>query len=370
MCTRRGSGWSPLWRPCSGKESLVERCRQCVMPGGVAAIGQDGVCSFCAHDPGLLEYKGEDSLREILERHKARSRREGRRYDCLLRTSGGKDSLGALLRLVKDYDMKVLAFTYESSFTHPQATENVRVAVERLGIDLVVNRNDRVQKRYVRHNLLAFAGQEPDRLPGLSHLLCVGCVEGTRYAAARCARKHGIKLVVSGGCPIEVDLQNYDRSPGSAVGLADHTTQAWRLRRLRVSRLPFLPMLWDPRYPKNVLRYLKLPNPLSYVGSALDGMEYVALHTYVEWNEVELLDKLRGALGWRNPEGRTSTKRFDCKIHQLLDGIRRKHMGLSEKEAELSAMIRRGMLSRDAALGAWRSSSRRRSACCPQRWRT
>jgi hypothetical protein len=328
------------------------------MPDTVARLSEDGVCSFCLHDEGEVSYRGEDELRALLDRHKRESERTGRKYDCIVRVSGGKDSLSALYRLATEYDANVLAFNYEGAFTHPQATENLRRAAEILDVDFVIHRDDRVQKRYVAHNLKALLRRLPDRLPLMSHLVCTGCREGIDYPAIDLALKHGIKLMFSGGCPVEADLQWLVRLRRDSRVHTNLFPTPWKLRGVRAKEALADPFFWHPGYWRNVLRYLALPSPVPYALKKLRGVESTAFYDYCRWGEKEIIALLEEDLGWRRPAGQSTTKRFDCKLHPILNAIRRKYTGVCEEEVQLSCMIRRGLLTREAAMERLRTSRR------------
>jgi tRNA(Ile)-lysidine synthase TilS/MesJ len=95
----------------------MKRCTRCVLPENAPGISfdQHGVCNYC-HSYKKLTYKGESALVKLLDSH----RRRDSRYDCMVPVSGGRDSSFTLLKMVKDYGMKVLAIHYENPFTDPQ----------------------------------------------------------------------------------------------------------------------------------------------------------------------------------------------------------------------------------------------------------
>lgn len=319
------------------------------MPDSAAPLFPDGTCTFCHQDQSEVHYRGEDILRAQLDAQKAESRRLGRKYDCLIRVSGGKDSLSALYRLVTEYDVKVLAFTYQNVFTHPQATENLQRAIKILNVDLVVNTDDSIQKKYVRRNLLRFLSEPAKRLPLLCHLICVGCVEGTRYAAQRLARKHNIHFLMGGGCPIEIDLKYFAPRKAPPGGMEYLGHDLWKVRRMHMIDAAKYPFFWNLRYPRNILRHIMFPNPLDFIRNRLFGFKYETFYSYRKWDEDEILKLLQEKVGWKKPSDRSNTKRFDCDLHLLLNKIRRKYLGLSEKEVEYSMMVHRGMITRDEA---------------------
>jgi len=350
------------------------------MPGQVVPLNEDHVCSFCVHDTPSLYY-GEDALRQVFDRHKAQSRAQNRPYDCLLLLSGGKDSIYALYKLVKDFDMNVLAYSYYTAFVDEQAPLNVQNAVETLGVDLLINRHDEAQKRYLRHNIAKFATADISTSKGkaslaaVSHLLCVGCGDGYRKSAYQVAKKHGIQLMIDGGGnPVAANL-NIFLNPASK-------TRYQELVAKPLMEVCVNPVFRNVFYYKNILRHMPILNPdivlrslanktgiqLSTIYETIKkiqgrgGIEELGLYNYVAWDERVMVDTIERELGWRRAAGRSTTTRFDCKVHILLDHIRKQTLGVAEKEVLYSNMIRREMLTRDEALQRIETENREEEA--------
>ena len=100
-------------------------------------------------------------------------RRPDSKYDCIVMLSGGRDSSYVLLKVVKDYGMKVLAVNYENPFTHPQAKKNITNAVTALGVDLVFikDRNDRHIKTLGANVQAWFKNPSP----AMIGMVCIAC---------------------------------------------------------------------------------------------------------------------------------------------------------------------------------------------------
>ena len=116
----------------------MRRCKQCLLPEAVegAEIDAHGVCKFCREfEPGQISSAEAErqSRLEDLERTLEQCRGQGK-YDCLVPFSGGKDSALLLYKLVKEYGLKVLAFTVDVNIPDV-AWDNIRRTNETLGID-------------------------------------------------------------------------------------------------------------------------------------------------------------------------------------------------------------------------------------------
>lgn len=326
------------------------RCESCVIPEGKFNLATEGECQFCTSSK-MKKVGDPEVFKKMLETEKSESERLGRKYDCVLMVSGGKDSLSTLYRLVHDYGLKVLGFNYDGGFTEPQAKENLRSAIDILNVDLEVNDDGSHQRDYLRHNILFLTKQPPSRLPTFSHLLCVGCVEGCIRPAFAMAKRHGVNLVLSGGNPTEVDFRYFftpfgdDQYQYISQGIPHYFAKKF----LEVATSPGM---WNPVYGKNIRNHLSLGEIAGVVLGKLPSSRptLLSFYNHVEWNEREILDLVEGNLNWSRPKGRSTTTRFDCQIHVLLDRIRKRHMGVSEKEITYSVMAKSGMITREEAM--------------------
>ncbi len=116
----------------------MRRCKQCLLPEAVPDAGLDDndICRPCReYQPGVAtDAESERADREAdLEKALEACRGQGK-YDCLVPFSGGKDSALLLYKLVKEYDMNVLAFTVDVNIPDI-AWQNIRRTNETLGID-------------------------------------------------------------------------------------------------------------------------------------------------------------------------------------------------------------------------------------------
>ena len=105
------------------ESSNIYRCTKCVLPSTMPSIEFDdaGVCNYC-HSYAKQKLNGEDALSKI----PATARETNGEHDCIVNISGGRDSSYTILKLVKDYGMRVLAVNYQNPFTHPLATQNIK----------------------------------------------------------------------------------------------------------------------------------------------------------------------------------------------------------------------------------------------------
>jgi len=330
----------------------MKRCKKCVLPARVVGLSADGVCALCRSDDGSLHYRGEQALLELLEASRRQAARRGAKYDCIVPVSGGKDSTYALHQMVTRHHMRTLAFYYESPFAEETSKQNLDNAVRILGVELVRNTDSREQQRYLKRNLRCI-GLEPPRRRGLvAGLLCTACNEGYKNRAYALAAEHKVNLIMQGGCPVEPDLMAFrelgKRPSRRSEYLRVAARELWELITDR--------FFHDRAYHKNISLYT--PMLLSLAGRVIPAAQSrfppditrVSYHDFIPWDEQRIVSTLSEELQWRRPPGRSTTTRFDCKVHSLLEGLRKKYLGVSEVEVMYSMMIRKGMLTRQEAL--------------------
>ena len=259
----------------------MDRCSRCVLPSSTPNItfNEEGVCNYCLSYQKFV-HGGEDELIKLLDSH-----RGNEKYDCIVTISGGRDSAYVLLKLVKDYGMKVLAVNYDNPFTHPQATENIKNMIRLLDVDIVQFRQkNQIHERALRHYLGVWL-KKPS--PAAVPMVCIGCRLMWRDII-RTARKHGIRCVVSGGNPLE-----YTSFKQILLNIPDGSwTKFYSPRHLpgiALAASKHMPYLINPRYLPVTLTSFLFTNPTA-IGSMILGRDIkkIDLFHFIEWDENEI----------------------------------------------------------------------------------
>ena len=321
----------------------MKLCNRCIMPNKppISYLDDHGVCNYCrSHQE--IKYQGEEALIKIL----AEGRNQKNKYDCMVNISGGRDSAFALLSLVKDYHMRVLAVNYANPFTDEQAKKNIKNMVRLLGVDLVqFNLKSHIHERILRNNIRVwFKNPSAAMVP----IICIGC-KIIWPEILKIARENHVRCIVNGGNPYE--YTSFKKallgvSPSANLKLT-YLTNIIGLLRESLRNLSYL----NPQYlPITVKGYL-FANQYA-MGSRLLARKIrrIDFFHYIPWDEEKVISRIQSELGWDYPRDLNSTWRFDCKISHLKDFMYLTTIGITEKDDFYSKMIREGRITREKAL--------------------
>lgn len=318
------------------------RCTKCVLTDNTPNIVFDeaGVCNYC-HTYQKFQYKGEAELLRTLDSF----RRPDSKYDCLVGVSGGKDSSYLLLTLVKDYRMKVLAVNYENPFTVPQARINIDNAIKALNIDIVRFQDKNNSHRKVFRNTVTAWFRRPS--PALIPIVCIGC-KPAWIEIYRIAKRYDIHCIASGGNPFEVI--SFKRE---MVGISRDEDPRRAFFKYIYSLREILenPAYLDPRIVLTLIKSYLFGSPYS-IGIRLSwpNIKWVELFNYIEWNEQEILSRIKAELDWDSPPELISTWRFDCRVKHLVDFMYMNTLNMTDKDDFYAKMVREGLMTRENAL--------------------
>jgi hypothetical protein len=311
----------------------MKRCARCVLPETFPGIsfGEDGVCSVC-HDfdtrnsGGLAKHR-----RESLDRLIEASRSGGRgRYDAVVAFSGGKDSTFLLSVLKEQYDLRLLAVTFDNGFLSQASFSNMRKAVHALDVEHVIIRIPQSRMNAVVLSS-ALARVYPDHLTKFGSGVCISCIRMVMTFGLRIAIEKQVPLVMLG------------TSPGQL--LRSEEELIYQDNKIPFALLQQLFSKLAERTGPWVYEYVMLTqkeyaaDPFPYFVSPLPILGY---------DEGEIYRRI-GALGWSKPVDvdRSST---NCRLNSF--GIIR-HQNLYRFHPyayEMSQLVRLGSISRDEAL--------------------
>lgn len=321
----------------------MTRCTRCVLPDSTPKIkfDENGVCNYC-HAYKNYQYKGEAALVKLLDTF----RRPNSKYDCMVPVSGGKDSTFTLLKLTKDYGMKVLAVNYDNPYSDPLANKNVEQMANLLNVDLIRVRLKREAHEKSFKQLLNAWMRKPD--PALIPVMCSAC-HLMWYHFIKIARKHDIRLLVSGNDPFEeTDFKVKLVSDAVIDDVKQNFTKTiFGVIKKSARNLSY----FHPRQLPMMIKGYLFGNHLA-IGSRVYGrkIEKIELFSYLPWNEQEILSRITTELDWNANAKYERTWRFDCKVTCVKDYMYMKSLGLTERDDLYAKLVREGIMTREQAL--------------------
>jgi len=301
----------------------------------------NGVCIFC-HQSKIIECKGEEKLLKLLDSFRSSEKK----YDCIVTLSGGRDSTYTLLKMVKDYKMKVLAVNYANPFTDPVAKKNIENAVKYLNVDLIqFQLENHNHEKTFRHNFTTWL-KDPN--PALIPMLCISC-KTIWYTILKIAKQQDIRCIISGGNPYEDNSFKKELLNVSSDEKIENTF----VKAITgiISETIKNPGYYHPAFIPTLMKGYLFGDPYC-LGSRLLGREVsrIELFNYIEWNEDEILSRIRNELHWDSPHNLPSTWRFDCHVGHLKEFLYLKTIGMTERDDLYAKMVRQGLITRDEAL--------------------
>jgi hypothetical protein len=238
----------------------------------------------------------------------------GRKYDCIVGVSGGRDSTYCLYK-AKELGLRPLAVCVNNGWHAGVARDNVRKVVEALGVDLKVINNDWKQLGPMYSAFLKAS------VPSV----CGPCFVGTISHLYKTAAEEGISYIILG---------------------ASFRTEG------------IVPLRWnyiDGKYFDHIVRtftdldtrdYNKttIPNLLNY--ALIKKIKVIQLPLYVEYNNERIDQVLREKFDWVDGGGH----HFDCLYKPLALHVRHGKFGVDPRKVSYSALVRSKEMSREAAL--------------------
>jgi hypothetical protein len=313
----------------------MRKCSRCILPASVPGIEFDseGVCNFC-REYKRKKYLGEEKLAQIFGSVQAL----GRKYDCLVPLSGGRDSTFVLYFARVKYNLKIIGVHYDNEFSTKEAITNVNQACERLNVDLSVIRS----KRNIAHKIVKY------RLASLTSLssgagACWACAQGYRRAVYGAALKSNTPLILWGSGDNEyiIDIQSK-----AFAHLKQNPTKYRKILKLNFYIAEFYQFLQRLESPVPGNSLFKRGHP----SLKNDAVKEIRLFDYIPWERKKVEKTIVNELGWQKPSERVSSWKADCKINELVNFICFSLFGCSLHCFGYTGMINEGQMTREEAL--------------------
>ena len=308
------------------KDIYYQRCSRCISDTSIPGIRFDkfGVCNYCLlHDKWSNLYpndqKGERILKKIISGIKKDG--EGKKYDCVVGISGGRDSTYILYLIVNKYKLRPLAVHFNDGFDNPVGGENMLNATRKLGVELITITSDWREAKDLKISFLK--ASTPD--------LNEGTDVGIGAACYGVAHKKKIKHILFG--------QSFRTEGIKPLSWAFIEGDYLRSVQKKFGTLQL--KKWEPNRPD----YNLGPKELFYY-SIFKGIKLHAPLYYEKYIRKEAEEIISRELDWVYP----GAHYYDDLYWSLITYVHRVKFNIDFRLNSYSALIRDGQMSRDEAL--------------------
>ena len=307
-------------------------CKQCVLPEAKPNVyfNSEGVCNLCieyASDQktGQKNKLLESDLVKLLNKHKGKGK-----YDVLAMCSGGKDSTSALYYMKTRYKMNVLAFTFDNGFETEEALENVRRAVDKLGVDFLFFKSNYMKGMFSK--ILE---------TGSKAVICHPCSLWYMNLAYDTAARYDIPLIIAGWTKGQSTSQEVMSKCGCNAASPE-------FKDMSAATKEFI-----DQYVRTDPRYKDFPVSMEEVlkrAQAKHKTLVLSPHWFLPFDQETYVETIKRELGWQYPKLSYPGRSTNCALNFISVANAMKHYGYTHYHVEMSKLIRQGVLTREEAL--------------------
>jgi N-acetyl sugar amidotransferase len=295
-------------------------CTRCIMDDTVKGItfDKDGECPLCKiHDKLQKKYPlNKESDRELARLVEVIAKTgKGKKYDCIVGVSGGRDSTYTLYNTVK-LGLKPLVVHFDNGWNSDIAVQNIKKITKQLGVDLYTHVADWEEFKDLQRAFLKASvsdAEVPTDWVIFSVLFKVAAAEKIKYII------HGHSFRTEGTTPL-----TWTYMDGRYVNQIH--------KKFGSGRAKSFPIM-------NLLEYLHY--------TLILGIKQIRILNYIQYDEKEVMDLITKEFSWRDYGG----KHHESKYTAFFQGyILTRKFNIDKRKLHLSALIRSGQTSRENAL--------------------
>ncbi|MCB9204930.1 MAG: N-acetyl sugar amidotransferase [Flavobacteriales bacterium] len=312
----------------NGKETNLEyqRCTRCVQDSSVPGIHFDdeGICNFChLHDRMEAMFPDGEDGKRMLERmfSSIKKKAKGKKYDCVVGISGGRDSTVLLRKMVKEWGLRPLAVHFNDGFDNPVAGENMVTACKKLGVELRTITSDWREAKDLKITFLK--ASTPD--------LNLGTDIGIGSSLYGVAHKEGIRSVIIG--------QSFRTEGVKPLSWSFFDGDYLRNVQKKLGSIELRP--WKPDDPAFNLGMKEL-----FYYTVIKGIRTYTPMYYADYDRKKEEKLIKEELDWVYP----GAHYFDDLYHSLIKYVHRIKFNIDLNMNSDSALVRTGQMDREKAL--------------------
>ena len=323
----------------------MNRCQDCFLPEGKfnVVLNDKGICNYCdhfeQHKHNILNIGGrEQMLARRFQKFKGKYE-----YDAIVGLSGGKDSTYVLYQMVKKYNLKVLAATYDNGFLTDFARQSIKNTVEKLGVDYYYHRPN-----WTTHKKFYKAAVKKMGDP------CIACAIGGYFLAIKFCYERKVPFFVHGRTPFQMYRNFYENNNDffltfMKLNLMEHsfTTMSKVYGRINENMKQFVYGIAD-----NAQEGKEIADEFFIDSSVLTEEfvpEFLAYFLFEEYDEDRIKKQIADTLGWEKPASDNLLGHYDCAIHDAAGHMYKKLNDVDVLEPDIAVMARFGAINRERA---------------------
>jgi N-acetyl sugar amidotransferase len=301
-----------------------KRCSKCILPETYPDIRFDpnGVCHKC--NEAEKKYSNQDYVKsaEELETIFKWAKSQGKRFDCIVPFSGGKDSSYTLYLCRRQYGLKTLAVNFNNGLRTPEALTNIEEIVKETDSGYVCYGPPWETMKKLFREFLLKTGQ-----------FCFPCDMGIWATVHRVAEQYDVPLIVSG-----FSAQIESRGPK----IYSYSNRLFRtIAQSSLSKTELQDFVEETTFDK-LLRRLKHLRITRY-------RRQISLPDYMVWDDKVIKNTISEKLKWQKKDD-GSSDHIDCLFAPMKNYLVVQKWGFGEKTTKYSAMARAGQMTRQEAL--------------------
>ena len=325
----------------------MHRCRSCLLPNSYPMIqfDENGICNNCRNYIPE-KYKGKEKRDELISQAKEKNGK----YDCLIGLSGGRDSSYLAYKVVRDFGLHPLAYSYDNGHMPDSAKKNVKNIGKILGIETIIVDEEASRNRELFKRMFLTWAKNPSL--GMIQAFCIGCRGGINKSALRILEENDMKYLIDGGNYLErtsyklgvLGIRKDDFSP------FEPSKEGYLQTKCSLAFSLLKEVVRNPRYASFPIIKNGLKDFLDGFGKYQSVIK-IQPFMFERYDEKKVLDIITKELGWDTPSYFPVPWRADCTIAMLKNYCYLKMVGFSDYDCALSNMIREKYIDRKTALG-------------------
>jgi hypothetical protein len=328
----------------------MKRCTKCILPETFPGISFDekGVCNYCKGYT-KVSVLGEEALKQELSKYM----NKGKKYDCLVPISGGRDSSFTLYQIVKKYGMRSLAITVDSGAIAAEGYRNIEKITKTLDVEHVWLKDETRIETAQKNTKIKFHAWL--KKPSINTIVPVlnAADKQMNLQMFRYAHEHKIPLVLGGN---NIGNSTFEQEHFKTGFLGVFPNERGFYSESDKFKLSLL-FGWE--FFKNRHNY-HWSVFSEYLGGAFvyffenvqkpDDVATLGFYDYVYWNEKEVVPTILKELGWSGALDTTATWRVDDSAYPLIDYMYLRLVGFNEFDEHYSKLIREGQVPHEEGL--------------------